>query len=261
MKRSSSALAAMVMITLGGIGMTAAQMLSPIVPQAQAAYCQNRSFTAQIKFSPTRVRSQPNTQSPVTKQFQAGAVVQFSTFVYGETIADAWTGQPDNMWFKLADGSGYIASAVIAGYPPDCGTVVEASNSILAHAKTWVDRRVPYNQGAYYQGYRQDCSGFVSMAWQLPVSAVTSTLPQFSRTLSSRDELQAGDAINNRKIGNEGHVVLFVQWKDKNQGKFIAYEENGSLGTAQTELTLEWKNNGWNIKEYGRAPWYLERKR
>ncbi|MGG6269037.1 CHAP domain-containing protein [Leptolyngbya sp. AN03gr2] len=121
MKRSSSALAATIMITLGGIGMTAAQMLSPIVPQAQAAYCQNQSFTARIVFSPTRVRSQPNTQSGVVKQLQPGTV-QFSTFVYGETIADAWTGQPDNKWFKLADGSGYVASAVVAGYPPNTCT-------------------------------------------------------------------------------------------------------------------------------------------
>jgi Ricin-type beta-trefoil lectin domain len=139
------------------------------------------------------------------------------------------------------------------------------SNDVLQRAKVWVDQRVSYNQGSYYQGYRQDCSGFVSMAWRLPTSAVTGTLPQYSNTLSSLDQLQPGDAINNRKSGNYGHVVLFVAWVDKAQGKFTAYEENGGLGSAQTTLTIKPFGNGtYVIKEYSSGatpPWFLERKR
>ncbi|MFB2970221.1 S8 family serine peptidase [Aerosakkonema sp. BLCC-F183] len=137
-------------------------------------------------------------------------------------------------------------------------------NNILARAKKWVDQGIPYNQSAYYQGYRQDCSGFVSMAWQLPTSAVTGTLPQYAITLNSKDELQPGDAINNCGIGNGGHVVLFVKWVDKAQGKFIAYEENGGYGKAvQTQLTLKTDAKGYYIQEYSSIskPWYLERKK
>jgi hypothetical protein len=150
---------------------------------------------------------------------------------------------------------------------------INASNTItlppsnaVQRAKAWVDLGIPYNQQAKYQNYRQDCSGLVSMAWGLPISAVTSTLPNYAMTLNSKDQLQAGDAINNRGIGNNGHVVLFVQWTNKAQGKFIAYEENGYYGKAvQTNLTLDVTANGFNVREYSPSaipgPWYLERKR
>jgi hypothetical protein len=140
------------------------------------------------------------------------------------------------------------------------------STNAVQRAKAWVDLGIPYNQKSQYQGYRQDCSGLVSMAWDLPISAVTSTLPNYAITLNSKDQLQAGDAINNRGIGNGGHVVLFVQWVDKAQGTFIAYEENGGYGRAvQTTLTLDSTSSGFNIREYTSntiaRPWYLERKK
>src|SRR5207253_11405424 len=51
---------------------------------------------------------------------------------------------------------------------------------IIARAKAWVDVPVPYDEGSLYQGYREDCSGFVSMAWQLSKSLTTYTLPTVS---------------------------------------------------------------------------------
>ena len=137
-------------------------------------------------------------------------------------------------------------------------------NRILQRAKAWVDARVPYNQSTYRDGYRMDCSGFISMAWELTASFVTSTLPH--TVVSNPDDLRPGDAINNKQLGNNGHVVMFVQWSGNwNQGKrkFIAYEENGGYGkTVQTTLTLEKYGNAWNIPEYpNHAPWYLQRKR
>jgi hypothetical protein len=138
-------------------------------------------------------------------------------------------------------------------------------NRILQRAKAWVDARVPYNQLNTYDGYRMDCSGFISMAWELARPGfVTGDLPH--TVVSSPDDLRPGDAINNKQWSNNGHVVMFVQWSGNwNQGKrkFIAYEENGGYGkTVQTTLTLEQSRNGWNIPEYpNHAPWYLQRKR
>ncbi len=148
--------------------------------------------------------------------------------------------------------------------------IVDLENRAVQRAKSWVDRAIRYNQNSWFEGYRQDCSGLVSMAWELkdswgrPISAVTSTLPQYAVTLSSRSQLQPGDAINNRGIGNGGHVVLFVRWVDQASGRFIAYEQNGGYGKAlQTTLTLGQDSRGFTIREYSRisSPWYLERKR
>jgi len=136
---------------------------------------------------------------------------------------------------------------------------------ILQRAKAWVDARVPYSMVKEYNGYRTDCSGFISMAWELARPGfVTGNLPH--TVVSSPDDLRPGDAINNLKPGGLGHVVMFVQWSGNwNQGKrkFVAYEENyGYRGAVQTTLTLEKFGNAWNIPEYpDHAPWYLQRKR
>ncbi|GEM46250.1 hypothetical protein [Deinococcus cellulosilyticus] len=123
-------------------------------------------------------------------------------------------------------------------------------NTIVSRAQNWVNQAIPYNQGAWYQGYRQDCSGFVSMAWDIGTSAVTSTLKNYAVTIL-RDQLQPGDAINNQGIGNAGHVVLFKGWLNAERTRFVALEENGGWGKAvQTNLTLVRKGAGWTIKEY-----------
>ncbi|MEI6332675.1 MAG: hypothetical protein WCP16_25820 [Pseudanabaena sp. ELA645] len=174
---------------------------------------------------------------------------------YGFNTMQACDGNNANQKFRIN------ASKVLPPLP------LPPSNAVQ-RAKAWVDQRIPYSQVAYFQGYRQDCSGLVSMAWGLNVnpSPVTSTLPNYSITLTSKDQLLPGDAINNRGIGNGGHVVLFVQWVNKAQGTFIAYEENGGYGRAvKTTLTLDSTPSGFNIREYTSnsiaRPWYLERKR
>ncbi len=54
------------------------------------------------------------------------------------------------------------------------------SVNIIANAQTWLNPSIPYSQSDYYAGYRTDCSGYVSMAWQLGTSATTWTLPNWS---------------------------------------------------------------------------------
>jgi len=94
-------------------------------------------------------------------------------------------------------------------------------NTMISRAQVWVNNRVPYNQGATYQGYREDCSGYVSMAWELSKPGyVTSTLPQVSHPIS-KSQLKPGDIILNRAE----HVVLFGGWADASHSHYVAYEE------------------------------------
>jgi hypothetical protein len=150
-------------------------------------------------------------------------------------------------------------------------------STFVQRGKVWVDRQIPYNQGvtanpdgsraASNTGFRTDCSGFLSMAWGLPATGlsvpVTGNLGNYANTFTDKNQLQPGDAINNRKVGNDGHVVLFVRWIDKNQGTFVAYEENGGQGKAvQTNLTLVSNNQRWTINQYpGLEPWVFQRKK
>ncbi|MFE2145630.1 hypothetical protein ACFXA3_28525 [Streptomyces sp. NPDC059456] len=103
----------------------------------------------------------------------------------------------------------------------------------ISRAQVWVDERVPYStngldspyswwaDGPTGGRYRQDCSGFVSMAWQLTYSRTTLDLPKVSAPIDKWD-LQPGDILNSNE-----HVVLFAGWRDKSAGTFNYYQESG----------------------------------
>jgi hypothetical protein len=75
----------------------------------------------------------------------------------------------------------------------------------------WLDQKVPYSQSAQHEGYRTDCSGFVSMCWDIGESSNTSAMVggAFNSKLGSYDELVPADALL-----RNGHVMLFVGWND-----------------------------------------------
>jgi hypothetical protein len=85
---------------------------------------------------------------------------------------------------------------------------------VIDRSQSWIDEQVPYSQSDYHQNqfgsYRQDCSGFVSMAWHLGTSRTTWTLWDVSTTIS-QDDLQAGDALLKDADGTD-HVALFLRW-------------------------------------------------
>ncbi len=88
----------------------------------------------------------------------------------------------------------------------------ENSVNVIANAKTWLNPAVPYSQSAYHNSYRTDCSGYVSMAWQLGTSATTWTIPNYSSAIS-KATLKAGDVLLNI---NE-HVLIFSSWANTAQ--------------------------------------------
>jgi len=93
--------------------------------------------------------------------------------------------------------------------------------TMIANAQVWVDDQVPYNQGATFQGYREDCSGYVSMAWEGPQPGWdTNTLPSVSNQIE-QDSLQNGDVLLN--VGE--HVVIFGGWANSDNSKYYAFEE------------------------------------
>ena len=98
---------------------------------------------------------------------------------------------------------------------------------VLERARSWIDEHVMYSQTAYHQNrfgrYRQDCSGYVSMCWALGASYTTATIMQVAHRIGW-GELQGGDALH-RRVGNEGHIALFVGWADGAHTQPIVEEE------------------------------------
>jgi hypothetical protein len=117
-----------------------------------------------------------------------------------------------------------------------------ARATMLDRAEVWVKARVPYNQGATYGGYREDCSGYVSMTWgSAKPGHTTFTMPSISKEITKAD-LQVGDVL----LCVTEHVVFFGGWADAAKTQYWAYEETRpGEGTVKRETPYPyWYNTG-----------------
>jgi hypothetical protein len=99
----------------------------------------------------------------------------------------------------------------------------------------WLDAQVPYSQSSYHAGYRTDCSGFVSMCWQLGTSYTTADFYSGggqSEPIGSYDSLVPGDALVYRS-GGSGHIVLFLGWNDSAHGAACVLEQASTASDMQ----------------------------
>ncbi|MFC7305340.1 peptidoglycan-binding protein [Streptomyces monticola] len=128
------------------------------------------------------------------------------------------------------DGSPQGGSAALygsAGKPaPGARSVTRAE--IINRAKRWVAAKVPYDMDKFFKdGYRQDCSGFVSMAWNLGRNEWTGSLAKYAVRIG-REQLQPGDILlfHNQADPEKGsHVTIFGGWTDYTHTYYIAYEQ------------------------------------
>ncbi|HEY2670596.1 MAG TPA: hypothetical protein VGJ07_09505 [Rugosimonospora sp.] len=143
------------------------------------------------------------------------------------------------------------------------GQVSQAT--VLARAQAWIGK-VPYTQTCPDTpdpggNYREDCSGFVAMAWELTNSPVTTDFnpawnggnSNFPKT--SLAAMIPGDALVRDDTGNPGdsaehHMVLFVGWGSADGGahRYANIEQEstfGELTNAQDNVDLV-GNSFWN---------------
>ncbi|MFI5685759.1 peptidoglycan-binding protein [Streptomyces sp. NPDC051636] len=118
---------------------------------------------------------------------------------------------------------------------------------IINRAKTWVAAQVPYSMDDYWSdGYRQDCSGYVSMAWGLGSNEWTGSLGQYGVKIA-KGELEPGDILlfhnpDNPEKGS--HVVLFGGWTDHTHTYYTAYEQTPPRTRRQATPYAYWTNSG-----------------
>jgi hypothetical protein len=159
------------------------------------------------------------------------------------------------------DGNGDVGDSLAFTSAADTGGCSQSRDQILAAAKTagrkqaitrglsWFDQKVPYSQSKSFQGYRTDCSGFVSMCWELGSSLTTADLisnNSSSSLLGSYDDLLPGDALV-RRVGGEGHVMLFLGWNDAKKGTACVVEQRSTkLGMQfHTRTSSELKSDSY----------------
>jgi len=149
----------------------------------------------------------------------------------------------DRTWFSVLVGA---LLATGCGSPAEGETAtaeaaisqrgVISRGEVAGRAEGWIARGIRYNWDKKTDGYRRDCSGYVSMSLAIPTDANGGP-----NTVSLRDHvseidrshLKLGDIIGKIGPGTEGdkgHVLLFKQWVDSNT--YEAYEMHGPTGTA-----------------------------
>ena len=141
--------------------------------------------------------------------------------------------------------------------PSKCGRN-PAHNSHLTRAtmqqrgKSWLGK-VWYSESSYYCNqygrYRQDCSGYVSMAWGLSTSYWTGTLVNVSKRIK-RSQLRPGDAlIHNPQSTATGHVAMFIKWANKAHTEPVVWEESHTGTKAgQTTWSVSYANTFYPIR-------------
>ncbi|MFC8453739.1 hypothetical protein [Kitasatospora sp. NPDC057223] len=147
---------------------------------------------------------------------------------------DSWS----NKWHpRNGQGAGPLAQPKLDG-------VSDERRAMVDRAMERVNRKLGYSQCSFTNGYRVDCSGFVSAAWGIPGEGTT-TGPLISEGSGiahhiSKGEMQPGDAMVVHHVGgdNNQHVVLFGGWANAEHTRAIILEDSGSRGCVSREADL-----------------------
>ncbi|MEU8618330.1 peptidoglycan-binding protein [Streptomyces sp. NPDC048623] len=143
------------------------------------------------------------------------------------------------------------ADSQLVTQPGELTTLATATlsrDTMINRARTWLTANgggpVPYSmERVWKDGYRQDCSGFVSMALGLGKPGLNTVGLADSRNgvttrLSSVSQLQKGDLLIDYRTddGDFRHVVIFEKWADTSHSAYWAFEQRGTYGTTHRQL-------------------------
>ncbi|MET7715726.1 peptidoglycan-binding protein [Streptomyces sp. NPDC005407] len=147
-------------------------------------------------------------------------------------------------------GSGSLHGGTLGGPAGTQGTAPAKLRKmtraqIINRAKRWLTAKVPYSMEKYWSdGYRQDCSGYVSMVWNLAGNEWTGSLASFANRIT-REQLQPGDILlfHNPDNPTKGsHVTIFGGWTDYTHTYYIAYEQTKPHTRRQSTPMGYWTN-------------------
>ncbi|MGW7553995.1 peptidoglycan-binding protein [Streptomyces rimosus] len=147
-------------------------------------------------------------------------------------------GQVSGLYGGTGSGRGIVTAART--------TRTLTRDQIIARAQRWISSQVPYDMHRYWSdGYRQDCSGFISMAWNLGGNQWTGSLAQYGVRIP-KSELRPGDMLLFHNPANPGagsHVTLFGGWTDSSRTRYIAYEQTRPHTVKRPTPYAYWSNS------------------
>lgn len=102
----------------GGSSPTAVVRASSSGPAGCPHAAGGAAFRGETYVQGTNERSGARLDSMVVATLPAQCMLSFSGYCIGQSLRDQKSGSPDMRWFKLFDGSGVVASAIVHGNPP-----------------------------------------------------------------------------------------------------------------------------------------------
>ena len=135
----------------------------------------------------------------------------------------------------------FACALVLALLPASPALAAMSRAVVMQRAEQWVARPIPYSQTGWANlegttvtspsaGWRRDCSGFTSMAWNLfKPGASTRTLHYYADEIT-KAALQPGDAL----VSYDNHALIFGGWADEAHTTYYAYEMSASASRNST---------------------------
>jgi hypothetical protein len=221
----------------GASGSASSTASAPASASASATDCATPTATASASASATATTTAGKTHT-ATPPASASATKSKTTTVSGkggpgpgQTPAGAGGAGNNNVasipvFANVPTGQYLVYTDVPPGnasYQLPHGTITRAQ--IIARAQVWVQQQVPYSQIVWHTNkngtYRQDCSGYVSMAWDLNqyTDFWTGNLNLVSHTVPAAEMLPGDILLSNV------HTILFAGWANTQHTEFDYYEE------------------------------------
>lgn len=209
---------------------------------AIAAEARSPSHTHAVPVSSSNAKSPGGAASSGIRQHRSTsadserAILPQRSQMMGPAAVRAGFAQTRSVW-RIPKGSREFATVVrvdasrSAQFAASSRAVKPISRArIVERARSWVTQGVPYSQLAWWSDqngtYRQDCSGFVSMAWELDAreNYWTGNLASVSTPIAAAD-MQEGDILL-----SASHTVIFAGWTDEARSRFALYEQASGAG-------------------------------
>jgi len=177
------------------------------------------------------------------------------------SLVDGPTPAPVTVAADTAYGPEPEADGKLVTQPNELMTMATSAlspDTMINRARTWLTanngKPVPYSmERVWKDGYRQDCSGYVSMALGLGKPGLNTVGLADSRSgvtkrLGSVSQLQKGDLLIDYRTddGDFRHVVIFEKWADAAHSAYWAYEQRGTYGTTHRQLKYGLGNDNYD---------------
>ena len=118
-QRLVSTIIAATLVSTGSFSMTVLSAFSPLTQSAKAISC-NWSSSRPLPWD-VNVRESKTTDSSKIGTKKTGEILNFEAWEDGQAVQDQFVAPRvllDTKWFKLRGEAGWVASAVVPGYPP-----------------------------------------------------------------------------------------------------------------------------------------------